>query len=170
MDTRVLLAYAIAYGGVLSLVMSVMIVVSLRLSPESWLGDYPRDIQEKHGPMSRRSQRLKWVFGVPILLPPLLFGAALLARLQGVAGSAIPFWQAALAVFVMWMIFNLVDLVIIDWLLFVYIQPDFIVLPGTEGLAGYKDYYFHFRAFLVGCALCTVFALLIAGGYRFWAA
>ena len=44
------------------------------------------------------------------------------------------------------MIFNLVDLILLDWLLFTYIQPRFVVLPGTEGLAGYRDYWFHFRA------------------------
>jgi len=34
--------------------------------------------------------------------------------------------------------------VVLDWLIFVTIQPDFVVIPGTEGLAGYKDYGFHF--------------------------
>ncbi len=61
------------------------------------------------------------------------------------------------------MIFNLVDLVILDWLIFVTLQPKFTVLPGTEGLAGYKDYAFHFKAFLRGTVLCFLASLVIAG-------
>ena len=169
MDTQTLLTAA-GYGGALSVVMSILIVGSLRLSPESWIGDYPKDIQEKYGPISERSQRLKWVFGPPILILPLLFGWALLLRLQEIAGSPVPYWPAALAVFVMWMVFNVVDLVVIDWLFIVYFQPDFVVLPGTEGMAGYRDYFFHFRAFLVGVVVCAGAGLVIAGVYRWWAA
>lgn len=33
-------------------------------------------------------------------------------------------------------------------LVFVTLQPCFVVLPGTEGLQGYRDYGFHFRQFL----------------------
>jgi len=42
-------------------------------------------------------------------------------------------------------------------------QPRFIVLlPGTEGMAGYRDYRFHFRRFLHGIpavALGSAFTL-----------
>jgi len=57
---------------------------------------------------------------------------------------------------------DLVDLVIVDWLIFVTWQPRFVILPGTEGLAGYKDYAFHFKAFLRGTVLCLVASLMIA--------
>lgn len=170
LELQPLLSIAAAYGGVLSVVLSILIVGSLRLSPESWLGDYPKDIQEAYGPISDRAEQLKWVFGLPILALPLLFGAKLLLQLHGMSGGPVPFWSATLAVFVMGMIFNLVDLVLLDWLWFTWIQPDFVVLPGTEGLAGYKDYGFHFRAFLVGVILCAGTALILAGGYRLWAA
>jgi len=49
-------------------------------------------------------------------------------------------------------VFNVVDLLLLDWPL-VAIAPRFIVLSGTEGSAGYKDYWFHFRGFLVGAVL-----------------
>jgi len=41
-------------------------------------------------------------------------------------------------------------LLILDWLIFVTIQPSFIVIPGTEGMAGYKDYWFHFQVSFLG--------------------
>jgi hypothetical protein len=65
--------------------------------------------------------------------------------------------------FVMLMVFNLVDLLVLDWLIFVTIRPRIIVLPGTEGMEGYRDYGFHFRAFLKGVVESLVASLLVAG-------
>ena len=38
-----------------------------------------------------------------------------------------------------------------------------MILPGTEGMAGYKDYGFHFKAFLRGTVLCFIASLVMAG-------
>ena len=59
-------------------------------------------------------------------------------------------------------VFNVVDLLVLDWPL-VAIVPGFMVLPGTEGSAGYKDYWFHFRGFLIGTVLILVASGLMAG-------
>ena len=53
------------------------------------------------------------------------------------------------------------DLVILDWLIFVTIQPSFIVIPGTEGMAGYKDYWFHFEVSFLGL---TQWVSVLVGG------
>jgi len=57
--------------------------------------------------------------------------------------------------------FNVVDLLLLDWPL-VAVVPRFMVLAGTEGSAGYKDYGFHFRGFLVGVVLILVASGLMA--------
>ena len=44
---------------------------------------------------------------------------------------------------VMFGTFNVLDWLVLDWSL-VYWQPRFVVLPGTEGMAGYRSYWFHF--------------------------
>jgi hypothetical protein len=58
-------------------------------------------------------------------------------------------------------LFNLVDWLILDWLIVCTITPKFMVLPGTEGMAGYKNYGIHFRGFLIGTILACVIGLLI---------
>jgi len=58
-------------------------------------------------------------------------------------------------------VFNAADLLLLDWPL-VVLSPCFIILPGPEGLAGYKDYGFHFRGFLVGAALILIASGLMA--------
>ena len=52
-------------------------------------------------------------------------------------------------------------LTIIIWLFLVAIQPSFIVIPGTEGLSGYKDYWFHFKVSFLGL---TQWVSVIGGG------
>jgi len=79
------------------------------------------------------------------------------------AGGDIPFLAAFIHLFVMFTVFNLLDWLVLDWLIVVTIRPSFIILPGTEGLAGYEDYGFHFRGFLIGIMITFVTSLLVAG-------
>jgi hypothetical protein len=57
---------------------------------------------------------------------------------------------------------NLVDWLILDWLIFCTITPKFVVIPGTEGMAGYKNYAMHFKGFLIGTVLSVVIGLVLA--------
>ncbi len=45
-------------------------------------------------------------------------------------------------------------------------EEDFIQLPGTEGHPGYKNYAYHFIAFLKGCVFSVLGSLLFAGVIR----
>jgi len=60
------------------------------------------------------------------------------------------------------LVFNTFDLIILDWLLFCTVQPKLMVLPGTEGMPGYRDYRFHFIGFLKGLIFCMMGGLVIA--------
>ncbi|SCC37367.1 Uncharacterized protein BC05F1_03095 [Bacillus wiedmannii] len=61
------------------------------------------------------------------------------------------------------MIFNLVDLFIIDWLIFCWITPEFVVIPSTEGMKGYKNYKFHLRGAIIGTKFFAIVSLFLAG-------
>jgi hypothetical protein len=50
---------------------------------------------------------------------------------------------------------------VIDWFIFVTIQPDFVVISGTAGVAGYKGYWAHFA---VGFLDLTQWLSILAGG------
>ncbi len=63
---------------------------------------------------------------------------------------------------VIW-IFNLFDLLVLDWLIGCTFTPKFAIILGTEGAAGYKDYAFHFRGFLIGTVLSVIVGMIIAG-------
>jgi hypothetical protein len=54
---------------------------------------------------------------------------------------------------------NLWDWLIIDWLVVCAITPRWLVIPGTEGHPAYKDYWFHFRGFLIGTLASAAWGL-----------
>jgi len=153
---------ALLTGLILSAVLMILMSISLGIAPDMWVGDYPPDIKEQYGPMSARAARLRpyvaAAFFLAVIAIPLLGLFALKAQLGRVSFiTALAFAGIAL------LVFNAFDLLILDWLLFCTIRPPWIVLPGTEGLAGYRDYRFHFIGFLKGLGFCALGALLVSG-------
>ena len=160
-DWSYLLKEALLYGLGLSLVLTAIMVVSGAEALDMFVGDYPPDIREKYGPMSPRAARLRpyiaGLFFIAVLIIPLLGLYALRFQVGNIPfASAFVFSAAAL------LVFNIYDLLILDWLFFCTIQPRSMVLPGTEGMPGYRDYRFHFIGFLKGLGFCIAGALVIA--------
>ncbi len=87
--------------------------------------------------------------------------ASLLA-LRRLAGGALTFADAAIATFIILMTFNLVDLLLLDWLLVETIRPRFITIPGVDMPNMFGGYAYHFRGFLIGTGLCLAASLVIA--------
>ena len=81
---------------------------------------------------------------------------------QPSAGLSLSFATAFLSACAAVFTFNLLDLLVLDWLVFVTWRPRYIVLSGTEGPTGYGDYAFHFRGFLKGLVFCLAAGLLTA--------
>ena len=157
-----LLTHSLFYGVILSVLMTALILGTLAWRPMMWVNDAPADVRAAAGPMSAADRRAKRLGGALMLVIIAgVFGAAL-AALAETSGGTLTFADAAVSTFLIYMTFNVVDLVLIDWLLLVAIRPRFMVMPGTAGLAGYGDYGYHFRAFLKGTLLGVVLSLLIA--------
>lgn len=160
-DWQLLFYDALVYGLVLSLVLTIFVTISGRIALDMFVDNYPADIQQKYGPMSPRAARLRpyiaTLLFMIILVVPLIGLFTLRAEL-----NSVPFLAAwgfsAITLFV----FNTFDLIILDWLFFCTIQPRSMVLPGTEGMAAYRDYRFHFIGFLKGLGFTVVGSLLIA--------
>ena len=162
MTLSLIISHALLYGVILSGVLFTLILGLVRINPEIMLKDYPPDIQAKYGPMSERSKRQR----IPgaILVIVVLFGIVILSfqDLGTDPQGDLSFFTTFVHLFVMFSVFNLLDWLVLDWLIVVTIRPSFIILPGTEGLAGYADYRFHFRGFLIGTVITLVTSILVA--------
>jgi hypothetical protein len=162
-----IVSHALLYGVLLSAVLFTLILGVVKINPEIMLNDYPPDIQAKYVPMSERTKRQR--IPVAILVVAVMVGIVTLS-FRGVRGDLqgdLLFLPAFLHLFVMFSLFNLLDWLVLDWLIVVTIRPGFMILPGTEGMAGYGDYGFHFRGFLIGTVITSVTSVLVAAVLAF---
>ncbi len=153
----------IVHGAFLSLVASAFIAITLRINPRIWLQDYPQDIQDRVPPKTAQERRISLLLGIPFLIVLLAVPFASTLTLKYQRGGAVPFLLLFANGFGVSFIFNLVDWLILDWLMLCTITPPFVVIPGTEGASGYKNYAFHFRGFLVGTIFSAIVGAVVAG-------
>ncbi|MBI5301883.1 MAG: hypothetical protein HY868_07085 [Chloroflexi bacterium] len=147
MNLLLLFQHSIMYGTLFGALMIVSFIVIALVNPEIWLKDYPPDIQVRFGAMRENAQRQKHVVTLPVVIAFIAIFVGALMELGQLKGGELSFLEVALAVMVMMTVFNAMDLIILDWIIFVTLHPRLVVLPGTEGTAGYRDYRFHLVAF-----------------------
>jgi len=157
-----MLLHAALWGLAYATTMSVTFAALLFWDPEIWLGDYPPDVRERFGEPSSRAQRRKRLVRIPVLALLLAFPCLALLTWAELSPAPLGFVEAFTVPFVVVQVFNLVDLVILDWLLFVRIRPRRLVLPGTADCAGYDDDAFHAVASLKGLVASIPICALIA--------
>ena len=149
-------------GGVMSALLGAIVMASLAYDAEMWHQDYPPDIQERAGPMSERAKRERLVVAAPLFA--ILFGAPVLSnlKLKRERGGELSFAAAAANAYAVWLVFNLFDLLVLDYLILIGLNPRFAVLAGTEGMPSYRDLRFPFLGFLKGLVVGLIPSLLIA--------
>ncbi|MCP4360759.1 MAG: hypothetical protein GY796_22355 [Chloroflexi bacterium] len=149
---------SLIYSGV----MGTFIIVTMMWNAEIWLNDYPPDIKEKYGEPSPCTKRLSLIIAVPFFA--VMIGGPIWSNhgLKQANGGHLTFKAAFLNAYALIISAWLFDLTILDWLLFVKKTPDFVVLPGTEGMAGYDDYGFHLKEHLRASPMLAGFVLMIA--------
>lgn len=146
------------YGLLVSLVGSAIIFVMIWTNPRLMLRSYPKDVQAAVLPQTKAEKRQTLYWALPFWLCLLGFPVAAALTAKAAHGSLLEVFLSAAGVL---FLFNLVDWLILDWLVVCTITPRFVVLPGTEGMAGYKNYGMHFRGFLIGTGLAVFLGLLI---------
>lgn len=139
-------------GGILSLAFTVIAAGGMMYDARLFLnkGDYPDDVLAAVPPKTKEEQRQALILGIPFFL--LMVGFPVYSALSFInaTGGAVTFWLLARHVFLVLMIMFFWDLVVLDWLIFCTITPSFVVIPGSEGIAGYKDYMFHLKGHTKG--------------------
>ena len=127
------------------------------------LHDYPKDIQSASAlpePSPRQKRQSKLFSAVGGLV---IFGLMILFGLLYFRQGPVTFPKVLLYIGIAAMTWNVVDLLVMDWLIVCTLTPKWIVIPGTEGCEGYKDRFYHFKGFLIGCVYTAIMALLFAG-------
>lgn len=144
-----------------SCAIATVVVISLWHNPRLWLHDVPAVISEAVPPKTITEKRWSVFYGA--LTSPILIGVPVTYALVNSQAQLGEIW---LHLFAMALIFNIVDLLFIDWLLVCAITPRWVIIPGTEAVPafnGYKDYRFFAQGFVKGLGFCLVLPTIIVG-------
>lgn len=139
--------------AILIVIFSAVVVGTVRWKPRIWLHDFPADIQALAPPKTAAEKRLTALIGTPFVLAFLGLPVLLAWDLPVLLGADFNFQNVWLYTYALFLGINLWDLVVLDWIGFTLIDPQRPPFPGTEGAAGWRNYAFHFYAFLKGCVL-----------------
>lgn len=127
----------------LMVIPTIVLIIVIAVSPETFRSDWPVDIQRHMAKPTPAEQRNATIAGLVFLVA--LLGAMLLSALLFALRVDSSFWLVLLSTIIASLTFLILDLVVVDWLVLCWWQPQWILIPGTEHCAGWKDYWFHAR-------------------------
>jgi hypothetical protein len=155
----------VIYGSITSALLVILILGSLKFNSRLWIQDLPKDLQALIPPKTPQEKKQSVYFAIMFFIIFLLGPIAGILDLLGVAGMKPGFWQSVILSYGIYSVFNLVDLLVIDWLFICILTPQFIMIPGiTAGQL--RDYKKYFRDFLKGIFVIIIPSLVTAtAGY-----
>lgn len=145
---------------------TVIIVIVTLKNPLTSVGDYPPAVRQKCielGLIAERKQRFTRADlirkGVAMVVFVFIF-ALILKYFNG----ADTFWQDFAESYMIWLIIDWYDALILDCIWFCHSRK--VRIPGTEDMKEYKDYRFHIRQSCIGMLLglpsCLAVGLITA--------
>ncbi|MEX0678135.1 MAG: hypothetical protein WD063_13720 [Pirellulales bacterium] len=150
-------------GSILTAIVAPVLVLTLYINPRIALSDYPKDVRAAVPPRTRKELRqgiLIALFLIPVSIA-IPFYSAYLVKQQ--TSGTIAYWMAFVTIFGEYVLVSLFDLIVLDILMFHTWTPRFVVIPGTEGMPGYKHWRPHAKAQLTkGNLIISVFSAILA--------
>ncbi|MEL6439907.1 MAG: hypothetical protein AAFQ80_11715 [Cyanobacteria bacterium J06621_8] len=155
-------------GGLTSLILTVLIVGTIFWNYRWWLADFPPALQDILPPQTTQERQKAILIAIGFFAIIILGMAVSFSLLQQQIPVKLNFFSAWLHGFLFFQVFNLWDLIVIDWIGCLFIDPSNPPIPGTENSPGYRDYWFHFQGFLQGILIGILFSLLAAAIVTFF--
>lgn len=140
-------------------IFSTFTLSTLFINPRIWLHDYPDKIKKIAPLKTEKEKKQTLVLSVFFIL--IFIGYPIITFL--LYKNSVTFFGLFMHFFILFQFTNLIDLLILDWIIFCTITPKRIVIPETTVEDGYRDYRFHFIAFLKGIVITTFAALVLSG-------
>lgn len=163
MVARLLLIRILVDGGILTMIISIAAVLMLYFKPRMALADYPADVRAAVPPRTQEELRAGILLSVPLLIIAIAVPLYSVWLVKSQLGDELTYWMSFVIIFAEYFTASLFDLIVLDLLMFYTWTPKFLVLPGTEGFAGYKDFRPHLKAQLtLGNILIAGFSALLA--------
>jgi hypothetical protein len=153
-------------GMVLSVALTAVILVSLLYNPRLWINDAPARVRVLAPPLTVVERRARAITGFLLLLTLAAVTLWSAARLLTRNAATLSLGTAVGHFIGVFFLFNLFDLIVIDWLFLLVLRPKVLtssVLGWTVGLS-YEEtvgsYGHHFRGFIIGLGFVTAGGLI----------
>jgi hypothetical protein len=155
---------ALIDGLVLSAALSAVIVLSLFYNPRIWINDAPPRVRQLAPPLTPDERRARSFVGVLFLLTLAAVPTWSAAKLLSRHGAALSLGKAFSHFAGVLLVFNLFDLLIIDWLVLLVLRPRAFRLsvPGLSYEETVGGYAYHFRGFILGLGFVAIGGLIAA--------
>lgn len=154
------LEHALAFGTLLAILGGGWIVLVLRINPRLFLRNYPQAVQKAAPPATPSERRAGLLFGLPLFA--LLIGIPFWSGFNLAAGHPVGPGALFLDAFVVGLVANVVDLVILDILWLGLLPPRWAIIPGTEDVPFRPEYSKHVRGFVVGSVVAAIIAFVVS--------
>ncbi|MEM7034257.1 MAG: hypothetical protein AAF629_32240 [Chloroflexota bacterium] len=148
-----MLNFVLISGGVSSLIFCIIILLSWRFNPEVWIGEIEdSDAQSPQTPVT---------YAIFISIVATLVVGSYWAAWQYASTVETTFLQRFVAAWLVIAIINVVDLIVIDWLVNIVIDPKWMTIPGYD-IQHMKVIQPHIKALFMGLLIAIPIALLAA--------
>ncbi len=144
-----------------SLLWMLFIVVLVRVFPFMIAHDYPVDVQKVADVKKpNKKEKIKgYLFGTIVFL--LLLALPVIYTVSAYSNN-VSFIVLFLHIWIVCMAWNVVDLLIVDWLFICVLSLKAFILPGSEEYEGNKNYRYHFNGFIKGIFVMSFFAFILS--------
>jgi hypothetical protein len=160
-----MLLEAVIHGAVWSVLFIIGLILLAKYYPHTLVHNYPKELQKLAKVPVRGTRKGRFLLSSIIWI--FIAGYYFLAVFLTFKGDQIQYINVLIFSFVLFMVWNVVDLLVLDWIVFCTIQPSFMVLEGTEGHPEYKNYRFHFIGFLKGVVIMLIGAVVFGSAAYF---
>lgn len=148
-------------GLFMSIGASAILLGAMTINPRLMRSDYPSQVKETIPPLTSAENRQLVVVG--LLFWGFALGVIIYSTRSVIAsndGNAL-FLPVFLNTYFVFEVFNLFDLLVLDYLIITKIKPKFLFVSGTETMEKYNTFSFHFAGFLKGLLIGVVISLVV---------
>jgi len=152
-------------GATLSAALTVVILGSLAYNPRLWLQDAPPRVRSLAPPLTDAERRKRLV--VAALLFLVIAGVTVwsASRLIARNGPAVPYVTAFGHFAGVFLLFNLFDLIVLDWFVVLVVKPPFLrrfSVPGLSYEETVGSFGYHLMGFVKGLGFVVVMSAIAA--------
>jgi hypothetical protein len=157
---------AVVHGLLICIPFTLFVLISFVSNPRLWLHSLPGDIRQMAAPKTKSELTVTRLVLLPIyllILPGLSVASVLLMNSHPKGDFIDSFPEILIHLYIIWITVHLWDLIVIDGIGLLVINPGRPPIKGTEGAKGWRDPWFHIRSFATAVMMSAIFVVPAAG-------